>query len=50
MQRKLPKELEEWVYYDETKFKYILKENAPEDIKKKFEEHEQEDLERYEIK
>ena len=33
----MPREVEKWVYYDIKKFKYILKKDAPDKIKKEFE-------------
>lgn len=44
MQIKLPKGLEEWCYYDVSKFKYVLKENTPKHIQKKFEKYEEKSL------
>lgn len=47
MQITLPNDLKEWCYYDVSKFKYVLKENAPKHIQKKFKKHEEKSLKMY---
>ena len=49
MQIKLPKKLKKWCYYDVNKFKYILKENAPKSIQKKYKEFEDKDLNHFKL-
>lgn len=50
MQIVLPKELEQWCYYDIKSFSWQLKENPPKEIKEKFEKYKKIELERYKIK
>ena len=49
MQDRLPEELKKWCYYDISKFSYQLKENAPEEIKKKFQIYQDKDLSRFNV-
>lgn len=49
MQIVLPDELKEWCYYDVKRFTWVLKDNAPKEIVKKFQEHKEKSLERYKI-
>ena len=50
MQIVLPDELKKWCYYDVKKFSYQIQENAPEDIKKRFEEYKERSLEMFNVK
>ena len=34
----IPEKIKKWLIYDENNFKYVVKENAPEEIKKDYEE------------
>lgn len=47
MQIALPDELKKWCRYDIQTFSYILREDAPPDIVKKFKEYKERSLERY---
>lgn len=49
MQITLPEELKEWCYYDVKSFSWQLKKNAPEDIRKKFQEYKDRSLEIFDI-
>lgn len=49
MQIVLPKELEQWCYYDIKSFSWKLKEKAPKEIKEKFEKYKEISLERYKL-
>ncbi len=49
MQIVLPKDLEEWCYYDIKSFSWKLKDNAPKEIKERFKKYKEMDLERYNI-
>ena len=35
----VPKEIEKWLVFDEKKFEYVLKEDAPKEIKKAYQEY-----------
>lgn len=47
MQIALPEELKQWCYYDITKFRYVLKDGAPDGIKEKYRKYEETELQRY---
>lgn len=40
----LPNELKEWCYYDVSKFKYVLRDDAPKHIQKEFKKYEEKSL------